>query len=111
MDRQALLRHVRALHFESGDRPRARADAKRIAAMLRRQGARRVFGIGSAFEEDRPFTRRSDLDLVVDGLPPALFFSAWAEAEKQTALPIDLKPLETATEAFRSAVYERGVPL
>ena len=111
MDRQALLRHIRVTHFESRDRPRARADARRIAELLRRQGAKRVFGIGSAFEENRPFTRRSDLDLVADGLPPALFFSAWAEAEKQTALAVDLKPLETATEAFRSAVYERGVPL
>ena len=99
------------MHFESRGRPRARADARRIAELLRRQGAKRVFGVGSAFEENRPFTRRSDLDLVVDGLPPALFFSAWAEAEKQTALAVDLKPLETATEAFRSAVYERGVPL
>ena len=111
MDRQALLRHIRAMHFESSDRPRARADARRIAEMLRRQGARRIFGIGSAFEEDRPFTRRSDLDIVVEGLPPALFFSAWAQAEKLAAVAVDLKPLETATTAFRSAVHKRGVPL
>ena len=111
MDRQALLRHIRATHFESGDRPQARADARRIAEMLRRQGARRIFGIGSAFEEQRPFTRRSDLDIVVEGLPPALFFSAWAQAETLAAVAVDLKPLETATSAFRQAVRERGVPL
>ena len=111
MDRQALLRHIRATHFEAGDRPRARADAQRIAEMLRRQGAKRVFGIGSAFEDDRPFTRRSDLDLVVEGLPPALFFSAWAQAEKLATAVVDLKPLETATAAFRSALRERGVSL
>ena len=111
MDRQALLRHLRAMHFESGDRQRTRADARRIAEMLRRQGARRVFGIGSAFEEERPFTRRSDLDLVVEGLPPALFFYAWAQAEKLAAVAVDLKPMETATTAFRKALRERGVPL
>ena len=111
MDRQALLRHIRATHFESGDRLGARANARRIAEMLRRHGARRVFGIGSVFEDERPFTRRSDLDLVVEGLPPALFFFAWAQAEKQTGLSVDLKSLETATRAFRKAVQERGVPL
>ena len=111
MDRQALLRHIRATRFESGDRFRARVDARRIAEMLRRQGAKRVFGIGSAFEDERPFTHRSDLDLVVEGLPPALFFSAWAQAEELAAAVVDLKPLETATTAFRKAVRERGVSL
>ena len=111
MDRQPLLQHLRATHFESGNRVRARADARRIAALLRDQGARRVFGIGSAFDECRPFTRRSDLDLVVEGLPPALFFTARALAEKHSSVHLDLKPLETATPAFRRAVRDRGVVL
>lgn len=111
MDRTALLRHLRAVHFESGDRPRARADAKRIAGLLRDHGARRVFGIGSAFDESRPFTHRSDLDLVVEGLPARRFFPAWALAERHTDMPLDLKSIETATAAFRKAVYQRGVVL
>ena len=111
MDRQPLLRRLRAMHFHSGDRPRALADARRIAALLREHGAARVFGIGSAFDSARPFTRRSDLDLVVEGLPPESFFRVWALAEKRTAVPLDLKPLETASDAFRATVNERGVAL
>lgn len=111
MDRRPLLQHLRATHFESGDRAGALADARRIAVLLRDQGAEGVFGIGSAFDESRPFTRRSDLDLVVEGLPPALFFTAWALAEKHCGVHLDLKPLETATPAFRRAVRDRGVAL
>ena len=54
MDRETLLNHIRATHFESGDRELALADARRIAAYLVEQGASRVVGIGSAFEPTRP---------------------------------------------------------
>ena len=47
MDRSSLLNHIRATHFESGDRKLALADAQRISAYLVKQGARRVVGIGS----------------------------------------------------------------
>ena len=70
MDRDALLAHVRATHFESGDRERAVADARRIARFLKRSGARGVVGIGSAFDRTRPFAHRWDIDLVADGIPP-----------------------------------------
>ncbi len=46
MDRETLLNHIRATHFESGDRELALADARRIAAYLAEQGASRVVGIG-----------------------------------------------------------------
>ena len=74
MDRSTLLNHIRATHFESGDRELALADAQRIAAYLVKEGARRVVGIGSAFEPSRPFTDRSDIDLVVEGIEPGRFF-------------------------------------
>ena len=50
MDRRTLLNHIRTTHFESGDRQLALADAQRISAWLVKQGASRVFGIGSVFE-------------------------------------------------------------
>ena len=56
MDRAGLLAHIRATHFESGDRDRAVADARRITRFLERSGARRVVGIGSAFDRTREET-------------------------------------------------------
>ena len=50
MDRDALLRHLRPTHFESGDGSLALSDARRIAQLLLRNGVQRVASIGSGFE-------------------------------------------------------------
>ena len=111
MDRETLLNHIRVTHFESGDRELALADARRIAAYLFEQGARRVVGIGSAFEPARPFTDRSDIDLVVEGIEPDRFFSVSAGAAAMTDFRLDLTALEVATTALRRVVSEDGVEL
>ena len=111
MDRAKLLRHLRALHFAAGDRDLAVADAGRIAAFLRRAGAQRVVGIGSAFDVQQPFTRRSDIDLVAWGLPANAFFAVSAKAAALTAFPLDLMPFESATPLLRQVAEERGVLL
>ena len=111
MDRRALLEHLRATHFESGDRYLAVSDARRIAHFLKQQGARRVVGIGSAFDPERHFTPRSDLDLVVEGIAPKRFYSISARAAAMTAFGLDLIPSESATPALQSELDERGVEL
>ena len=111
MDRDALLAHIRTTHFESGDRDRAGADARRVARFLKRSGARRVVGIGSAFDRTRPFTHRSDIDLVADGIPPRRFYAVSAEAAAMTDFPLDLTAAETAAPALRAAVREHGTEL
>lgn len=111
MDRETLLNHIRATHFESGDRELALSDARRIAAYLVEQGASRVVGIGSAFEPSRPFTDRSDIDLVVEGIEPARFFSVSAGAAAMTDFELDLTALEVATTGLRRVVRESGVEL
>ena len=89
----------------------ALADARRIASYLVEQGASRVVGIGSAFEPSRPFTDRSDIDLVVEGIEPARFFAVSAGAAALTDFSLDLTPLEAATPALRRFVGEEGVEL
>ncbi len=111
MDREGLLAHIRATHFESGDRGRAVADARRIARFLERSGARGVIGIGSAFDPERPFSDRSDIDLVVDGLPARRFFSLSAQAAAMTRFHLDLPPAETATPALLRVATEHGTKL
>ena len=111
MDRSTLLRHLRATHFESGDRDLARSDAERIARFLARHGARKVVGIGSAFDLRRPFTHRSDIDLIVEGIDPGAFYSVSARAAGMTDFRLDLTPWESASPALLRAAREEGVQL
>ncbi|MCY4482791.1 MAG: hypothetical protein OXC12_07950 [Spirochaetaceae bacterium] len=111
MDRASLLAHIRATHFESGDRERAVADARRIAQFLEQNGARTVVGIGSAFDPTRPFSHRSDIDLVVHGLPPRSFFSISAQAAAMTGYSLDLTAAESATPALLRTASEHGTQL
>lgn len=70
-----------------------------------------MIGFGSAFVPDRRFTRRSDVDLAVEGLPPERFFRASAQAASMTAFELDLIPVESATDYIRQAVRDEGVEL
>ena len=92
MKRSVLLDHLRATHLKSGDRELALSNARRIARFLRSSGARRVVGIGSAFDPARPFTRRSDIDLVVEGIAPRMFYSVSARAAAMTNFDLDVTP-------------------
>ena len=111
MDRHVFLDRVRRTHFAPGDRETAQADARRIARFLRQQGASRVVGIGSTFVQYRRFTRRSDIDLAVEGLPPERFFRTSAKAADMTHFELDLTPVESATDYMRQAIRGEGVEL
>ncbi len=89
---------------------RARCDAGRIAAMLREKfGATRVILFGSLVTER--FSAGSDIDLAVDGLAPADYFPALAEAGKLTDFPVDLKPLGELFPHIRHRVLATGEDL
>lgn len=111
MDREVFLHHLRSAHFAPADRERAQADARVIAAYLKREYNARVIGIGSAFVNDRAFRRSSDIDLVVEGLPPAQFYRASARAADMTDLALDIIPLESATAPLLDRVRREGVEL
>ena len=111
MDRRVLLDNVRRTRLPPGGRDRAKSDARRIAAFLKRHGARRVVGIGSVFVPGRRFTWRSDIDLAVAGLRADRFFELSARAAELTELPLDIIPIESATEPMRKAILEEGVDL
>ena len=111
MDHRVFLDHIRLTRFAPGARETARADARRIADFLRAEGATRIVGIGSAFVSTRRFTRRSDIDLLVEGLPPRRFFRASARAADMTTFELDLTPVEAAADYMRRAVDDEGVDL
>lgn len=111
MDREVFLAHLRNTRFASADRDQAQADARAIAAYLKRLYEVRVIGIGSAFVTDRPFRQSSDIDLVVEGLPAAEFYRASAQAAAMTQLDLDIIPLESATALLLELVRKEGVEL
>ena len=92
------------------DAAAARADAKRIAAHLRDRYQAEVIGIGSLFDPARPFLERSDIDLVVSGLPKGKYFAALSEAADLTRFHLDLIPIEDANDLLRERA-RRGVRL
>ena len=111
MDRRVLLGHIRRARLPPGRRARAQEDAHRIAAFLKEHGASRVLGVGSAFDPARRFTWRSDIDIAVAGLRADRFFELSARAADLTDLPLDVIPIESATEPMRQALLEKGVDL
>ena len=85
----------------------ARADAARIAALLRRDfGVTRVVLFGSLARGR--FRPDSDIDLAAEGLAAAAFFPALAQASQLTEFPLDLKPIEDLAPHFRMRVLLTG---
>ena len=94
-----------------GDEKAARADAARIASHLRKRYGARSHGIGSLFEDLRPFRSNSDIDLVVRGLPKPEFFHILAEIDGMTDFEVNIIPWEDANSLVRDIVSRSGVPL
>lgn len=88
----------------------ARADARRLAGVLAREyGVSKVYLFGSLVTGQ--MHSRSDIDLAVEGLPPALYYQAWARLERETDLPVDLVDLSRAGPSLVERVAREGVLL
>ena len=85
----------------------ARADLKKAIEILRNYGAKRILLYGSLCRSGQ-FHRRSDIDLVVEGIPPQHFLRAAGDLMMEIDWPIDLKPLEGLDGLFRELVIKRG---
>ncbi len=101
-DRQAKTRqHHRKLAEQ------ARQEASLIADLLVQQhGARRVILFGS-LTRDR-FTKESDIDLAVEGLPPTRYFEVLAQVNRITSRWVDLKRWEDLDLHFQARVLDTG---
>jgi predicted nucleotidyltransferase len=86
-------------------REAAWAVARQAATLLKEQfGATRVAAFGS-LAHGAWFNARSDIDLLVDGIPPAKFWRAWAALDQVAAgFEIDLVAGETITERLREMI-------
>jgi predicted nucleotidyltransferase len=86
--------------------------AREAAQQLREEfGARRVVLFGSAVEQSS-FTRWSDVDLAVWGVPPERFYAAVAAVTGlSTDIPVDLVDAEQCSENLKKTIEQEGVEL
>ncbi len=89
---------------------RAWASARRAAAVLRQHGAKQVIAFGSLVRQG-PSDERSDIDLAVDGIAPAEFFRAAADAAAVCEFELDVVDWVHASPSLRSEISREGVPL
>jgi len=84
----------------------ARASAKVLKEQF---GASRVWVFGS-LAHNAWWTRRSDIDLAVEGLVPGKIWRAWCAVERVCqGFEVDLVEIEAASELLRQAIFEEGV--
>lgn len=80
--------------------------------LVEKYGAKKVHLIGSVARE-MGVHRDSDIDLVVEGLPPEFYFKAWAELDHEVlnGIKIDLIPFEDAYDSVKRELKEEGILL
>ncbi len=106
-----LKEHLHRRLFREDLRAKARKDAERIALYLKETYQVEVYGIGSAFETNRPFSTSSDIDLVVKGLPKERYFHILDEVATLTTFRVDLIPYEDANDAIIQETRDVGTKL
>jgi predicted nucleotidyltransferase len=82
-------------------------DESAILELTERYGATRVLLFGSCAEPDR---EAHDIDLAVEGIPPARFFEFYGELLFRLSKPVDLVDLSSHSR-FTGLIRRDGVPL
>jgi predicted nucleotidyltransferase len=94
--------------------PRSTDDVMQLANsgadLLYRRGARRVWVFGS-LAMDKSQDERSDIDLVVEGLPIDRFSGAQSDLSQLAGCKVDLIDFETATPRIRPHILRTRVLL
>jgi uncharacterized protein len=85
---------------------------RQAAATLKSQFAvRRVILFGS-LAHAASFAPDSDVDMVIEGLPPEDYWRAWRAVEEIIKdRPVDLIEIETASDSLRRAIDRYGIDL
>ncbi len=87
-----------------------RNEAYRLARLLERENGlefTRIFLWGSTVSS-KPLSPWSDIDLVIEGLRPSVFYKAYAVLLKHSDFPIDLKPMEDLDKSIKNRVRKEG---
>jgi len=82
-------------------------DKATISALARRYGAATVWVFGSSAGRRRA---GRDLDLAVEGIPPAAFFRFFGELMMSLSKPVDVVALEKRTK-LSALIRREGIPI
>lgn len=82
-------------------------DKAAISALARRHGAAAVWLFGSSAGRRRT---GHDLDLAVEGVPPAAFFRFFGELMLSLSKPVDVIAMEKATK-LSALIRREGIPI
>ena len=103
---------VKQVNVDVDVRDRATREARQLADVLARiYSAKKVYLFGSLAKRDTRFAGTSDIDLVVEGLPPDCFYEALGDLLTRSDFLVDLKPLEGLCESLRSRIGREGILL
>ena len=72
--------------------PEIRTDIEKATAILKEAGCREIYIFGSLVEG--PFTKESDIDFAVIGLPKEDFFATYGQLLEQLSRSVDLIALD-----------------
>jgi len=106
MQRFAGARAAAEAHAWEATRRGMEAELARLAAILLREGAARVWVFGSLI--GGRLHARSDIDLAVSGLPEARYFAVLGELNCRSRWPVDLVALESAPASLREHIAVTG---
>ena len=87
-------------------REEAKAEAERLAAYLLSKipEITRIWGFGSVFDRNRPFSHNSDIDIAIEG---GDYFKAYKIVEK-SSFKVDLIDITGRKDKFASLIREHG---
>ena len=91
----------------------AREVARKAKEILKEEfNVEKVFVFGSLAKDDQPFTRWSDVDLAVKGLPEDQFFKASARLDYvDDQIPVEIFPLDSSEESLKKKIEKEGIEL
>jgi predicted nucleotidyltransferase len=85
----------------------ALAEAKQLSTILRERFTfESIYLCGSILSDS--FRPKSDIDIIIKGLPIEDFFKAYALLLKESRFQIDLKPFEDMTDDYQEKILKRG---
>jgi len=110
--RTARAREVAYQQAQQQRRERAWVLGRQAAHLLKAEfGAKRVVVFGSLAHGEW-FSARSDIDLMVEGLAPQIFWRAWCALDQLARdFDIELVASEEATPQLREVIAREGVEL
>ena len=90
-------------------RQRAKTEAERLAGILISEipEIKQIWGFGSVFENHRPFTKASDIDLALEG---GNYFAAYKIVER-SPFRVDLIDITYKRDKFSSLIRKHGTAL